>query len=91
MEPQEFWNDETEELSASDSRLPFWEMAHVRHRSISAFHGALLRYRMERSLKARPRTDHAQSYSVGQLVDVYIKTPKKDQEGCEVLGSSWDS
>ena len=80
-EPQEFWNDETEELSASDSRLPFWEMAHVRHRSISAFHGALLRYRMERSLKARPRTDHAQSYSVGQLVDVYIKTPKKDQEG----------
>ncbi|MEI6872344.1 MAG: reverse transcriptase domain-containing protein, partial [Verrucomicrobiota bacterium] len=80
-EPIELWSDESDSLSTDDSRLPWYEMAHMRHRSIAAFHSALLRFRMERSLKARPRTDLAQAYTIGQLVDVYIKTPKKDQEG----------
>ena len=75
--PRELWSDESDFVSNDEGGLPFWEMAHVRHRSIGAFHQALLRFRLERSLKARPRTDLAQNYTIGQLIDVYIKTAEK--------------
>jgi hypothetical protein len=32
-------------------------------------------------MKTRPRTDHVQSYSIGQLVDIFVKNNKKDLEG----------
>ena len=79
--PRELWSDETDFVSNDEGGLPFWEMAHVRHRAIAAFHQALLRFRLERSLKARPRTDLAQNYTIGQLIDVYIKNSRKDLEG----------
>ena len=81
MHPREFWNDESDTVSSSDAKLPFMEMIHVRNRSIAAFQQALLRYRLETSLKSRPRTDMAQLYTVGQLVDIFLKGSKKDQEG----------
>jgi hypothetical protein len=55
-------------------------MIHVRHKAIGAFHQALLRFRLEKGVKARPRSDQAENYQVGQLVDVFIKSKRKDQE-----------
>ena len=79
--PREFFNDEIEELSVADPRLPFFEMLHIRQKSMSTFHAALLRYRLESSLKKRARSDMSQSYSIGQLIDIFLKSPKKDLEG----------
>ena len=79
--PRELWSDESDFLAQDEGGLPFFEMAHVRHRSIAAFHQALLRFRLERSLKARPRTDLSQNYTIGQTIDVYIKNSRKDLEG----------
>jgi hypothetical protein len=79
--PREFWSDESSTISQDDTRLPFYEMMHVRQRSIAAFHLALLRFRLERSIKSRARTDLKQLYTVGQNVDIFLKGAKKDQEG----------
>jgi hypothetical protein len=81
MQPRELWSDESEGLSNDDNRLPFFEAVHVRQKSIAAFHQGLLRFRLERALGTRPRSDMTQSYHVGQLVDIYLKAPKKDLEG----------
>ena len=80
-QPKEFWNDEMEATSANDVKLPFMEMIYIRHKSVSAFHQALMRYRLETSLKSRPRTDQRQMYVIGQLVDIFLKGTRKDQEG----------
>ena len=79
--PREPWSDETDQLSGDDNLLPFFEHIHIRHRSIGAFHQALLRFRMERSLQARARTDHAESYAIGEHVDIFLRPSRKDQEG----------
>jgi hypothetical protein len=79
--PREFWSDESDSISSGDGRLLFYELMHVRQRSIAAFHLSLLRFRLERSLKSRPRTDLQQLYTIGQNVDIFLKAAKKDVEG----------
>ena len=79
-QPREFWSDETDTTSSYDVKLPFYEMIHVRHKSIGAFHQALLRFRLEKGVRSRPRSDQAANYQVGQLVDIFIKSTRKDQE-----------
>ena len=78
--PREFWSDETDFTSSFDVKLPFYEMVHIRHKSIGAFHQALLRFRLEKGVKSRPRSDQAANYQIGQLVDIFIKSTRKDQE-----------
>ena len=80
-EPTTLWNDETEQLSATDGSLPFHELQHVRMRSIQAFQGALLRYRLEQSQSRLSRSDKTENYIVGAVIDIYIKPARKDVEG----------
>ena len=53
----------------------------IRAKSIAAFQQAIIDERIERNLHARSRTDNQMSYKLGQSVDFYKKSERKQLEG----------
>ena len=67
--------------SISENTLPFYKHQLCRVRATQALQEAILQSRVNRTSRARPRTENAMIYSVGTEIDIYKRTTRKDLSG----------